>query len=175
MPLRAPVPSGKCPVHLVVALLPLIAACGMAGCVSPDREAADTTSDETYEASAPRTSRVVERFAESGHTGPPPPRFESFRIEDGLASNQVNAILQDRQGFLWVGTWGGLNRFDGASFSSFPYDPATQSPAPPDVYSLFEDRGVCGFGKGFLQRVSQTGGGEERRGRLEGLGEHTDD
>jgi ligand-binding sensor domain-containing protein len=40
-----------------------------------------------------------------------------FTIEDGLPDNRVNAILQTRNGFLWVGTHGGLARFDGERFT----------------------------------------------------------
>src|SRR5260370_28048166 len=41
----------------------------------------------------------------------------TFTVEDGLSSNVVNAILQTRDGFLWIGTDAGLNRFDGRHFT----------------------------------------------------------
>jgi ligand-binding sensor domain-containing protein/signal transduction histidine kinase len=41
----------------------------------------------------------------------------TFTVEDGLSSNVVNAILQTRDGFLWIGTDAGLNRFDGRQFT----------------------------------------------------------
>ncbi len=41
---------------------------------------------------------------------------EYVRIEKGLSQNTVNCILQDREGYIWAGTWSGLNRFDGYSF-----------------------------------------------------------
>ena len=40
-----------------------------------------------------------------------------WRSQDGLPENIVQALLQDREGYLWVGTTGGLTRFDGARFS----------------------------------------------------------
>jgi ligand-binding sensor domain-containing protein len=40
-----------------------------------------------------------------------------FTVEDGLPDNQVNALAQTRNGFLWVGTDGGLARFDGEHFT----------------------------------------------------------
>lgn len=50
-------------------------------------------------------------------------RFQHFGLEDGLSQSTVLSILQDRQGFLWVGTQDGLNRFDGYSFKVFRPDP----------------------------------------------------
>src|SRR5262249_44425031 len=41
----------------------------------------------------------------------------TFTVEDGLSSNVVNAIFQTRNGFLWIGTDAGLNRFDGRHFT----------------------------------------------------------
>jgi len=43
----------------------------------------------------------------------------TYTVADGLAGDQVSAIIQDRQGFLWIGTRTGLSRFDGVSFRSF--------------------------------------------------------
>ena len=45
--------------------------------------------------------------------------FKTLDIQDGLSQNTVNAILQDKQGFMWFGTKDGLNRFDGLSFRIF--------------------------------------------------------
>ena len=47
--------------------------------------------------------------------------FEQLKTENivrikGLSQNMVNAIIQDREGYLWFGTWDGLNQFDGYDF-----------------------------------------------------------
>jgi signal transduction histidine kinase/ligand-binding sensor domain-containing protein len=41
----------------------------------------------------------------------------TFTDQDGLSANIVNAIVQTRNGMLWIGTQAGLDRFDGHSFS----------------------------------------------------------
>jgi len=41
---------------------------------------------------------------------------ENIKIEKGLSVNSVNCILQDNKGFMWFGTWDGLNKFDGYKF-----------------------------------------------------------
>ncbi len=51
--------------------------------------------------------------------GSPAIRFQNFGIDDGLADRSVQAVLQDRLGFLWVGTLGGVHRYDGYSFELF--------------------------------------------------------
>jgi signal transduction histidine kinase/ligand-binding sensor domain-containing protein len=45
--------------------------------------------------------------------------FTRFSIEQGLSQNTVQAITQDKQGFLWFGTQDGLCRYDGYSFLTF--------------------------------------------------------
>ncbi|HXG65898.1 MAG TPA: two-component regulator propeller domain-containing protein, partial [Blastocatellia bacterium] len=42
-----------------------------------------------------------------------------WTTEEGLPQNSVNAILQTRDGYLWLGTFGGLARFDGVKFTIF--------------------------------------------------------
>lgn len=45
--------------------------------------------------------------------------FREFSLRSGLPQSQVKAISQDEDGFLWVGTLGGLSRFDGKNFQTF--------------------------------------------------------
>jgi ligand-binding sensor domain-containing protein len=46
-------------------------------------------------------------------------RFKYYSHLYGLKEPEVHALLQDRTGFLWVGTAGGLFRYDGAHFTQF--------------------------------------------------------
>lgn len=55
--------------------------------------------------------------------------FSRLATESGLSSAQVTSILQDRKGYLWVGTADGLNRYDGETFEVF-------LPATDDEHSL---------------------------------------
>ena len=48
--------------------------------------------------------------------------FVNYSIEDGLPQSQVTDILQDRFGYLWIGTETGLSRFDGIQFVNFSTD-----------------------------------------------------
>ena len=46
--------------------------------------------------------------------------FLNFSVADGLAQSQVYCMVEDKDGYLWMGTQGGgLSRFDGAEFKSF--------------------------------------------------------
>jgi signal transduction histidine kinase/ligand-binding sensor domain-containing protein len=49
-----------------------------------------------------------------------PPEFalDQWTTADGLPQNSVNAIVEAPDGYLWIGTFGGLVRFDGTSFRS---------------------------------------------------------
>lgn len=47
---------------------------------------------------------------------------ENLRIEKGLSQNTVNCIFQDSKGFLWFGTWDGLNMYDGYRFTIYKPD-----------------------------------------------------
>jgi len=46
-------------------------------------------------------------------------RFEHMGSEDGLSQNTGHSILFDSKGFMWIGTWNGLDRFDGYEFKVF--------------------------------------------------------
>lgn len=41
--------------------------------------------------------------------------------ENGLSDNEVTAVLQDRQGYMWIGTKSGLNRYDSRDFYHFKH------------------------------------------------------
>ncbi|MEO6803719.1 MAG: two-component regulator propeller domain-containing protein [Granulicella sp.] len=62
-----------------------------------------------------------------------------WSTDNGLPQSSVHAILQTSDGFLWVGTEGGLARFDGYQFSVFDTESTPRLPGN-DVQSLLEDQ-----------------------------------
>lgn len=68
-----------------------------------------------------------------------PPVLRHYDATDGLPQVSVNALLRTRDGFLWIATFGGLARFDGHEFRTFPSNGSGAGPASRRVVSLFED------------------------------------
>ncbi|WP_299458242.1 sensor histidine kinase [uncultured Microscilla sp.] len=46
-------------------------------------------------------------------------RFKKITVKEGLSQSAVSSIIQDRFGFLWVGSRDGLNRYDGYTFKQY--------------------------------------------------------
>ena len=66
--------------------------------------------------------------------------FETYDIQDGLASNVAYAILEDKRGFIWIGTQDGLNRFDGYNFRVYRVGPEGGAYiSHSGINALFED------------------------------------
>ncbi len=68
-------------------------------------------------------------------------QLEFQHLNEGLSQNRVTSILQDSVGYIWVGTYAGLNRYDGLSFEVFE-NVRGDTTSLPDSYimSMFEDR-----------------------------------
>jgi ligand-binding sensor domain-containing protein len=68
-------------------------------------------------------------------------QFKSLSVTDGLSQNSINAICQDQRGFIWIGTFDGLNRYDGYSFQVYRNKAGdTTSLRSNAIFSLYEDR-----------------------------------
>jgi|GEM_PF-1826000 len=68
-------------------------------------------------------------------------RFERISIPEGLNSNYVNSITQDGNGFLWIGTFAGLNKYDGYVFTEYAH--RKEEPKPDieeQIVTLFPDQ-----------------------------------
>lgn len=93
---------------------------------------------------------------------PTPTRFETLSLEDGLSQSAVLDLLQDRQGFLWVATQDGLNRYDGYTFTVYKNDPEDpNSLSLNSVLQLYEDEAgllwIGTWGGGLNRFDPQTG------------------
>ncbi|MGD8427516.1 MAG: two-component regulator propeller domain-containing protein [Balneolaceae bacterium] len=62
--------------------------------------------------------------------------FRTYSIEKGLSEAVVNDLMQDNQGYLWIGTSYGLNRFDGVKFKNYYSEDGLLNNK---VFSLYED------------------------------------
>lgn len=62
--------------------------------------------------------------------------FRTYSIEKGLSEAVVNDLMQDSQGYLWIATSYGLNRFDGVKFKNYYSEDGLLANK---VYSLHED------------------------------------
>ena len=67
---------------------------------------------------------------------PTVPVFRHLTTSDGLSHNTVLSFCQDKEGFLWIGTMNGLNRYDGINFKEFRYYPRRYSIS---VNNILED------------------------------------
>src|SRR6476659_2615689 len=45
--------------------------------------------------------------------------FTTYAMNDGLVHNTVREIYQDSTGFIWIGTWEGLSKYDGHKFTNY--------------------------------------------------------
>jgi len=58
------------------------------------------------------------------------PVFRTLSVNDGLPDRRVESIVQDAQGFIWIGTQGGLARYEGERLRLIPSDPEVPNPLP---------------------------------------------
>ena len=71
--------------------------------------------------------------------------FRSISSSDGLVQNTVNAMHQDHRGFVWIGTQGGLHRYDGYRFKVFQNDPARPNSVPDSLITAIDEDELGGI------------------------------
>lgn len=67
--------------------------------------------------------------------------FSRLSVVDGLAQSTVTDVLQDKQGYIWIATLDGLQRYDGYQFTLYKSDPRNPAALSDNLISvLHEDR-----------------------------------
>lgn len=69
----------------------------------------------------------------------PTPQFRRFGAADGLPDPTVSALLQDREGYIWVATGSVLARYDGVEFKIWPHRTGAYSAPSDRVRALLMD------------------------------------
>lgn len=79
-------------------------------------------------------------FSQTEHIDSGNYRFKRFMQEDGLVNDRIFTLFQDQDGFIWIGTRDGLNRFDGYHFKTFVHDPSDSTSISNNIIrSIVED------------------------------------
>src|SRR4051794_35969100 len=92
-------------------------------------------------------------FSQSSNIPPEDIYFEKLTAENGLSNNVVKCILLDKEGFLWIGTADGLNRYDGRNFKVFRNDLSNPNSISGNIIT-----GIAEDKKGILWISTQDGG-----------------
>src|SRR5690554_1003345 len=71
---------------------------------------------------------------------PETPRLRQLTVADGLLSNMVRALAEDRSGYLWIGTGDGLARYDGVGFRVWRREDGLPANVVTDLHVDADDR-----------------------------------
>ena len=88
-------------------------------------------------------------------------QFKKYQVNDGLSENTVFCIMQDKKGFIWLGTKDGLNKFDGVNFTVYRQQQNKNSIGNNYVKSIIEssdDKLYVGTDDGvyIMNRIDET-------------------
>ncbi len=96
-----------------------------------------------------------------------PIRFQHYTTHQGLSSDLLYDIAQDKNGWLWISTSAGLNKFNGSSFITYQHDEKNSSSLPSDKSRLrtdnegtpwvYSDKGLHWFNSATADFIRLTG------------------
>ena len=65
-------------------------------------------------------------------------QFSRLDIGDGLSHNLIRCFYKDRNGFMWIATGSGLNRYDGYTFKVYKHSGDTAALTDNDITGIYE-------------------------------------
>ncbi|CCO22613.1 ligand-binding sensor domain-containing protein [Maridesulfovibrio hydrothermalis] len=89
-------------------------------------------------------------------------RFQRFSLKEGLSQSSVLCMIQDSKGFMWFGTYDGLNRYDGRHVKIYKKTKNPNSLSDGNIRALYEDSsgllwiGTKGGGLNYYDRKTDT-------------------
>ena len=87
----------------------------------------------------------------------PPIHFTHFTTDDGLPHDIGYQMIEDDQGYLWIGTDNGLARFDGNSFKTFGDEAGLTNPYAIDITNSKTQHSYIGtWGNGIFKKTQDT-------------------
>src|SRR6185436_16706097 len=81
------------------------------------------------------------------------PGFKTFTLHHGLAGSRVRKILQDRNGFIWIGTWEGVSKYDGHRFTDFTKSNGLSFSLVNDLYEAPDGKILVALNNGSTQAI----------------------
>ena len=91
--------------------------------------------------------------------------FDRYTIDDGLSQNTVYEVFQDSRGYIWLGTQGGLDRFNGYEFKHYEHESNDSTSIVNGwIRTINEDKngllwmGTLGGNLGWFDPYSEIGG-----------------
>ncbi len=66
--------------------------------------------------------------------------FDQLTENQSLSQSSINCVIQDREGFLWIGTWSGLMRYDGYKTTVFHSENKPGKIQSNKILTIYEDR-----------------------------------
>lgn len=88
-------------------------------------------------------------------------KFDKYTVDDGLASNSIRGIIQDSDGFIWIETYEGINKYDGYEFQNYTHisnDSCSISSGAIFGIAEYGDYIWMGSSTGILNRYNKTTG-----------------
>jgi ligand-binding sensor domain-containing protein/signal transduction histidine kinase len=107
--------------------------------------------------------------------------FKNLTPEMGLSHGDVIRVYQDHEGYVWIGTTDGLNKYDGVAFTVYKHDQNDTTSLPNSyIICIYEDKkdnlwigtatndGLCKYNRetDTFERINYT---DEQKGKLENI------